>query len=234
MTIKLYDLAGEDAALRFSPFCWRTKMALKHKGLAFETVPWRFLDKEVIAPSGQDKVPVIVDDGQEPTCWVSDSWQIATYLDATYPDRPLLFASASVRAHVRFIDLWADRSLFPSLSPLGIMALTEVIAGSDRAYFRETREARFGCTLEEFAARGSRERLKTVLAPLRQMLRDQPFIGGDAPDYGDYSVFGPFQWARCAAPDDLLEPGDAVYDWRARMLDLFDGYAGAAPCRCAA
>ena len=41
MTIKLYDLAGEDAALRFSPFCWRTKMALKHKGLPFETEVWR-------------------------------------------------------------------------------------------------------------------------------------------------------------------------------------------------
>ncbi|HCI47115.1 MAG TPA: glutathione S-transferase, partial [Rhodospirillaceae bacterium] len=46
MTIKLYDLAGEDAALRFSPFCWRTKMALKHKGLPFETEAWHITGKE--------------------------------------------------------------------------------------------------------------------------------------------------------------------------------------------
>jgi len=33
MTITLYDLAGAEAERRFSPFCWRTKMALAHKVL---------------------------------------------------------------------------------------------------------------------------------------------------------------------------------------------------------
>jgi hypothetical protein len=32
MAIKLYDLAGAKSERRFSPFCWRTKMALAHKG----------------------------------------------------------------------------------------------------------------------------------------------------------------------------------------------------------
>ena len=40
MAIKLYDLAGAEDDRRFSPYCWRTKMALKHKGLEFETAPW--------------------------------------------------------------------------------------------------------------------------------------------------------------------------------------------------
>ena len=39
MAIALWDLAGADEARRFSPYCWRTKMALWHKGLAFETIP---------------------------------------------------------------------------------------------------------------------------------------------------------------------------------------------------
>ena len=43
--IKLYDLAGADPDLRFSPYCWRVKMAIAHKGLPCETIPWRFLDK---------------------------------------------------------------------------------------------------------------------------------------------------------------------------------------------
>lgn len=236
MTIKLYDLAGEDAALRFSPFCWRTKMALKHKGLPFETEAWHITEKEAIADSGQGRVPVIVDGNRSPAPWVSDSWQIAEYLDATYPDRPMLFASDAVKAHIRFLSFWVDRSLFPAMAPPVILHLIEVMTEADRAYFRESREALFGCTLEEFAARdgGSLKKFNAVLEPLRQTLCKQAFIGGDAPDYGDYLTFGVFQWARCAAPDDLLEPGDAVYDWRARMLDLFDGYAGAAPCRCAA
>jgi len=46
MPIVLYDLAGAEPDRRFSPFCWRTKMALAHKGLEAETVPWRFTEKE--------------------------------------------------------------------------------------------------------------------------------------------------------------------------------------------
>jgi hypothetical protein len=39
MTITMYDLAGAEMDRRFSPFCWRSRMALAHKGLAVETVP---------------------------------------------------------------------------------------------------------------------------------------------------------------------------------------------------
>ena len=38
MTRHLYDLAGADAGRRFSPYCWRVKLALAAKGLAFDTV----------------------------------------------------------------------------------------------------------------------------------------------------------------------------------------------------
>ena len=38
LAVTLYDLAGAEADRRFSPFCWRTKMALAHKGLDVETV----------------------------------------------------------------------------------------------------------------------------------------------------------------------------------------------------
>jgi glutathione S-transferase len=36
------------------------------------------------------QVPVIVDANQDGK-WVNDSWAIAKYLEATYPDRPSLF-----------------------------------------------------------------------------------------------------------------------------------------------
>ena len=73
MAIVLHDLAGADPELRFSPYCWRTKMALAHKGLAIETIPWRFTDKAALAFSGQGRVPVIRDGDRV----VSDSWAIA-------------------------------------------------------------------------------------------------------------------------------------------------------------
>ena len=87
MSITLHELAGAEDDRRFSPFCWRVRMALLHKGLAFEALPWRFTDKATIAFSGQEKVPVIVDGDRV----VSNSWKIALYLEETYPDRPSLF-----------------------------------------------------------------------------------------------------------------------------------------------
>jgi glutathione S-transferase len=78
--MKLFDLAGAADDLRFSPNCWRIKMALAHKGLAAEAVPWRFVEKDAIAASGQKTVPVLVDDDRI----VSDSWEIAKYLEITY------------------------------------------------------------------------------------------------------------------------------------------------------
>ena len=52
MPLKLYELVGTDPSRPFSPFCWRTRMALAHKGLSAETIPWCFTDKAAIAPHG--------------------------------------------------------------------------------------------------------------------------------------------------------------------------------------
>lgn len=98
--LKLYDLAGADDSWRFSPYCWRVRLALAHKGLAVETIPWRFTEKEAIAFSGQGKVPVLVD-GER---FITDSWTIAEYLDQNYQERPSLMGEGSVRALTRFIN----------------------------------------------------------------------------------------------------------------------------------
>ncbi|MBC7017836.1 glutathione S-transferase family protein, partial [Salmonella enterica subsp. enterica serovar Enteritidis] len=67
------------------------------------------------------------------------------------------------------------------------------------------------------------------LEPLRQTLKTQPFLGGDAPNYADYIVFGGFQWARVVSPFRLLEETDSVYAWRERLLDALDGLARNSP-----
>jgi glutathione S-transferase len=63
MAITLYDLAGAETDRRFSPFCWRTRMALAHKGLDVETAPWRFTEKDKLPQPNVGRVPVIVDGG---------------------------------------------------------------------------------------------------------------------------------------------------------------------------
>lgn len=221
--IKLYDLAGADEALRFSPHVWRVKMALKHKGLDFETIPWRFIEKDAIAFSGQKSVPVLVDGDRT----VSDSWEIARYLESTYPDRPGLFGCATGEAHALFVKLWCDQVLQSLLFGIILPDLYARLHEDDKPYFRRTREARLGCTLEQLAvppAEGVAS-LNEALGPLRSLVKRQDFVGGAAPSFADYIVFGAFQWARCVSPIRLLERDDPVFAWRDRLFDAFDGYA---------
>ena len=103
MSTVLYDLAAADPDIRFSPYCWRTRFALAHKGVPVETEPWRFSDKAVIGFSGQGKVPVLRDHGKI----VSDSWSIAEFLDEQYSG-PTLFGGPTGKAHARFINAWCE------------------------------------------------------------------------------------------------------------------------------
>ncbi|WP_149538704.1 glutathione S-transferase family protein [Siccirubricoccus phaeus] len=223
MTRILYDLAGADPARRFSPFCWRTRMALAHKGLPVETIPWHFTEKEKLAFSGQGLVPVLVDNGHV----LHESWDIACWLEAHYPDRPSLFGGPAAQAAVRFLNSWADSALHPWIARMVVRDILDVIREEDKAYFRESREKRFGTSLEAWVAERDRQvaEFRKALQPVRLTLRAQPFLAGAAPAYADYIVFGAFQWARCTSPFRLLEESDPVFAWRARMLDLFDGLA---------
>ncbi|MFG6138150.1 glutathione S-transferase N-terminal domain-containing protein [Halomonas sp. B23F22_10] len=219
MTRELYDLCGIDERLRFSPYCWRARYALAHKGLDVQTRPWRFSEKEALAFSGQGQVPVLVD-GDEV---VHDSYEIMRYLDRAYPESPLL-GEGPAEARARFFKHYAERSLAPAILRTVVMDLFNAIHPDDRAYFRETREARLGCSFEEFhsPAKGLSQ-LDTALAPLRGRLEEADFLDGDAPGGADYLVFGFFMWAHCVSSADLVSNADPVYAWRERMLDLYDG-----------
>jgi glutathione S-transferase len=223
MTLRLYDLAGAEPERRFSPYCWRTKLALMHKGLPFETIPWRFTEKHAIAFSGQGRVPVLLDRDRV----VFDSWTIATYLEDSYPDRPSLFRGDGGRAVTRFVNAWADAILIGGLLPLVVTDIFAHLHDNDRAYFRETRERRLGATLEAVRANRKTDVLtfRKALEPVRTVLAAQPFFGGEMPAYADYAVFGCFQWARCISSFPLLLEDDPVWAWRDRLLSAFDGIA---------
>ncbi len=222
MTIQLFDLAGTDDNLRFSPFCWRVRMALQHKGLPYDTVLWRFSDKAKIAATGQGAVPVIVDHGR----MIHDSWTIANYLEDTYPERPI-FGNATARGSALLLKFWAERTLHPLLVRILILDIYAAIRESDRPYFRETREKRFGMTLESLAGEPEKniELVRTALEPVRLTLAEQPYICGETPAFADYIVFGALQWARCVSPKRIFADDDPIYAWRERLLDAYAGHA---------
>src|ERR1700751_4690047 len=127
MSIALYDLAGAEADRRFSPFCWRTRMALAHKGLEVETVLWRFIEKDKLPKPNRGRVPVIVDDDRV----VHDSTAIAGYLDERYPDRggvwprprtggarpSKLGSRPSAPASIRCAEPWSGKISSPARRP---------------------------------------------------------------------------------------------------------------------
>jgi glutathione S-transferase len=231
MTRTLYDLAGAEADCRFSPFCWRIKMALAHKGLAFNTVPWRFTDKDVIAFSGQGLVPVLKD-GEHT---LADSWAIATYLEDAYPDAPSLFGGPGGRATALLINSWGNAVLLGAVARTVLLDIHGHLHEKDRAYFRETREKRFGKTLEQVAAdqAGNVAALRAAFEPVRMTLKLQPYLGGVSPLYPDYIVFSFLQWARAISAIPLLAADDPVAAWRDRLLDAFGGLARQAPAEAA-
>ena len=220
MALVLYERLVQDDR-RPSPYCWRARMALAHKGLTPEYRAITYAEVDQIDFSGQGKVPVLVDGERV----VFDSWGIACYLEDAYPDAPSLFGGERGRALARFINLWVDEGLQKAFGPILAPMLYDLVAPQDRDYYRKTREARWGMTFEALRSqRAARiKALHQAFAPLRALLAEQPYISGATPAHGDYLVFGEFQWARCVDAEDLVPEEDRdIRAWRARMLDLFD------------
>lgn len=219
--ITLYDLVFQDDR-RPSPFCWRAKLALRHKGLTWRDEPIGFTEKHKLAFADSQTVPVIHDG----TKVVKDSWAIARHLEEAYPDRPL-FGGERGRSYAHFVAGWVDTAVHAALFPLLVGDLYDRVRPEDQAYFRESRGKRLGTT--DFAAFQGVARetglptFRNVLEPARRVLRQQPFLAGAEPAYPDYALAGAFLWARIASPHELLASDDPVHAWRERLLDLYDG-----------
>src|ERR1700756_4676508 len=148
MALVFHERVGLDGR-RISPFSWRIRYALAHKGLDPEVVPTRFADVDRIRRlSGQHFVPIIEHDGEV----VHDSWSIACHLEDRFPDRPPLFGSAIGRGASRLVNNWADSVLAVSLRQQIYADFIWCIDPGDREYFRGSREMLLGMTLEAYSA----------------------------------------------------------------------------------
>lgn len=226
MSITLYDLAGSNPEIKFSPFCWRARMSLLHKGLDFNSEAWRFLEKDTIAESGHKAVPVINDNGT----WVGDSWQIAKYLDEKYPENPL-FNGKEGEAHAQLVDALCNTQIFPAAIPMAIYPVSQILDEENQAYFVETREAKLGGKLSEINAEPEegKANLAKALVPFETMLNSSQFIGGDAPTYADYLLFGIIKWIDLVAGYRPIDNNSAVGQWFVRLENMYGGNAANAP-----
>ena len=227
-SIRLYDLCTAEEQVRLSPHCWKTRLALAHKGLDHSLIPWRFSDRLSKESVSVPAVPVLTHGNRV----VSDSWKIAEFLEEQYPDCPTLFGGSGTRELAQFVNTWADTKVAPAVGRLVVLDVYNIIDPRDQDYFRQSREKRFGARLED-VVRDQAMRLqefRDALVPLRQILRIRPFIAGDAPSYADYCVFGMFVWAHVASDVELLDSTDIeIQAWREKLFNAFGGLARNSP-----
>jgi glutathione S-transferase len=218
---RLYELVLDNGC-SISPYVWRIRYALAHKGVPYESVPLGFTEIPTAFGGRFKTVPVIEHGGTT----LAESWDIAEYLDRALPGQPALFAGPAEQAMVRLTDAWFSAEVLRKMFGVYVLDIHNAVRPEDRPYFRRTREQRLkGQTLEAFTAdRESRlPALRDSLMPLRAHLKRFPYLGGSAPNYADYIALGAFLWVTGVSTLPLLAHDDTLRPWIDRGFDLYGG-----------
>lgn len=222
--IILHELAFQND-VRPSPFCWRVRLALEHKGLDYGTSPVCFTAIPMAASGGHKIVPIL----EHQTGTLADSWAIANYLEEAYPDRPSLFGDGGTQGagwtYALGLHSWIATAVHAPAVKVILLDAYDRIQPQDRGYYLESREKRFGMSIEDFCAGDAHEKVAAVLKalePVRAVAKERPFLSGAAPLYADYVVAGFFFWWRAISPTRLLTPDDPLTPWFERILGRFD------------
>jgi len=214
----LYDLVASQPGQRFSPFCFRVKLALAHKDLDYRSELVRFTEKPKIAFSNQPLVPVLVEaDGTV----ISDSFRIMQELETRYPHAPLITPGDR---SLGFVRAWTDRSLLFAVFKVVAPKIHDVLEGADKAYFQSSREQRLGTTLAALAEDEGKYRavLNTTVEPLRGLLAAQPCVSGEQVGAADALVLACVLWAEGVLAGPVFPADDPISAWRERMAPWVD------------
>ncbi|HEY2676490.1 MAG TPA: glutathione S-transferase N-terminal domain-containing protein [Steroidobacteraceae bacterium] len=227
-SLRLYELVLEDGRSA-SPFVWRIRYALAHKGLPYDSVKLGFTEIPSVL-GGRFKTVPILEHGATAT---AESWDIAEYLDRAFPDRPL-FSGPAELAVVRLMDTWFMSEVMRRMFRVYVKDVHDAARPADQPYFRASREKNMkGATLESFTAdRASHlPTIRSTLAPLRTHLAKFPFIGGHSPNFADYIALGGFYWVASVGTVPLLEHDDTLRAWLDRGFGLYGGLGQGAHLR---
>jgi glutathione S-transferase len=221
--VRLYELALEDGRSA-SPYVWRIRYSLAHKGIPFETVYVGFTEIPTLFGGNFKTVPIL----EHGDTVLNESWDIAEYLDRAFPGRPLLFGTPVENSTARFTDTWFSTEVLRKMFRVYVKDVHDAARPQDRPYFRESREKNMkGKTLESFTEGRVTHlpAIRAALAPLRQHVAKHPFLGGSQPSYADYIALSGFYWAASAGTVPLLERDDSLREYVSRGFDLYGGIA---------
>ena len=223
---RLYDLLD-------SPFCLKARICLSLKRVPYErTVLTLARLKELRQLNALGKVPVLVADGET----VSDSSQIARWLEQRVPKPALVPKDPSARAYCHLLEEWADESLyfiiggFKWLNPANrarayaasaelvppMLPSSLVLPLVRRSITRRYRAAGY----RESNLPHLRERMAENLAYLQDMLLDKPFLLGKYATLADIAVFAQLRWLCGYAEKQLLDAVPTVQTWMEQLEAL--------------
>ncbi|KAI9352974.1 hypothetical protein DFJ73DRAFT_795499 [Zopfochytrium polystomum] len=248
----LYELRFDhDPEFYAGPNGWKVHLSLLRKQVPYKVELVNFLqlqstirERHPVAGGGPARItsPALeitsvaaADGGTHKPLLLCDSFRIAEYLEATYPDRPSLFSGvagpadpAAVRvgkAYARLVDLglgnsdpqwgvWYDL-IFPDMQ-------ARLEPGANRDYFVSDARLGPGAYAAAMARPGKEDlvaRAKASLAPVRLALAERPgeFLQGPEPGFADFVLFGRYAMVRNSNPalakrvfDDV---GEEIREW---------------------
>ncbi|EPQ54407.1 hypothetical protein GLOTRDRAFT_76900 [Gloeophyllum trabeum ATCC 11539] len=210
--ITFYDIPSIKG-ISWSPNTWKTRLALNFKGIPYKTVWVEYPDIEALskeigaAPTGVKgdgspsyTLPAIYDPKTKKA--ISDSQNIAEYLDATYPSTPTLFSAGTLTLQIAFQEAFTTAALGNLFAPL-LQESGFILNERSAVYFRQTREATYGKKLEEFSPLGAvrDEHWKKTQAGFSTVAgwiqkSGGLYVMGDKASYADLSIAAWVLWVR--------------------------------------
>ena len=216
--VTLYELAGKND-LRFSPPCWNVKLCLLYKNIDFETVAVGFSEKNKILFSNQQLVPVL----KHQNGHISDSWNIINWLDENY-ENPKLFVNETSKNFSYFLYLWTSRQILPILFKIIAHEIPNILEGDDLDHYIVTREEHIKGPITKFVPviSDSIKKFRSLINPMRTLIKKNGFISGSNPGIEDFIFFGNFKWVYTCSSCNLLDKEDEIFQWYEKINQIFN------------
>ncbi|KAJ6520476.1 hypothetical protein C8R45DRAFT_61681 [Mycena sanguinolenta] len=225
--ITLYDIASTHPEQAWSPNTAKARYALNFKGIPHKTVFIEYPEIEPLCkklgakPTSQTSLPytlpVIYDPSTDTV--VSDSIEIARYLDATYPDTPRLIPEGTAAFHYAFTE--AFEATLPPFLVYALPASLPFLNSASQDYFRRTREELFGGRrLEDVTPTGHEhavmwKKVEDAFGRIDGWIRkngaESKHFMGDTLCYADISVAGYLRWGKMVLGKDKWE---SILTWQ--------------------